>query len=119
MLKLARALTAAFLLATAPLLYAEPLDINTATEQQLDEVMNGVGPAKAKAIVADREKNGKFKSVDDLERVKGIGPATIAKNRDKLTVGNDAAPPAADPAPARTKAPPPPAQAPAAPAKTP
>ncbi|SMF94812.1 competence protein ComEA [Methylomagnum ishizawai] len=71
---------------------AEVLDINTATAGQFDDTLVGVGKAKAQAIVEDREKNGPFKSVDDLERVKGIGPATIAKNRDKITVG--AVPPA-------------------------
>lgn len=44
-----------------------------------------MGKAKAAAIVKDREANGKFTSVDDLDRVKGIGKATIEKNRAKLT----------------------------------
>jgi competence protein ComEA len=79
----------------ASVLHAELLDINTATEAQLADVMDGVGKVKAEAIVQDRDKNGKFKSVDDLERVKGIGKATIEKNRDKITVGSDAAVPAA------------------------
>ncbi len=71
----------------APLVFAEPLDINTATAEQLATTMTGVGKVKAEAIVQDREKNGKFKSVDDLDRVKGIGAATIEKNRAKITVG--------------------------------
>jgi competence protein ComEA len=61
------------------------LDINTATAEQFAKVMVGVGKAKAEAIVKDREANGKFTSVDDLDRVKGIGKATIEKNRAKLT----------------------------------
>jgi len=61
------------------------LDINTASADQFAEVMVGVGKAKAEAIVKDRETNGKFNSVDDLDRVKGIGKATIEKNRPKLT----------------------------------
>lgn len=65
---------------------AEPLDINTASEAQLDEVLVGVGKTKARAIIEDRQKNGLYSSVDDLERVKGIGPATIAKNRSRITV---------------------------------
>jgi competence protein ComEA len=88
------------LFAFAPFLRAEPLDINSATAEQLDETLVGVGKAKAQAIVQDREKNGKFKSVDDLVRVKGIGPATVAKNRGKITVGAEA------PAPAEASAPP-------------
>ncbi|MGZ8216283.1 ComEA family DNA-binding protein [Methylomagnum sp.] len=78
------------LYAVAPVAFAEALDINTATVEQLDQVMVGVGKAKAQAIVQDREKNGKFKSIDDLVRVKGIGPKAIEKNRDKLTVGEAA-----------------------------
>ena len=69
---------------------AEPLDINTATVEQLDQTLTNVGKIKAEAIVQDREKNGKFKSVDDLTRVKGIGPATIQKNRDKIMVTTEA-----------------------------
>jgi competence protein ComEA len=115
------------LLVLAPLVQAEPLDINTATEEQFDEVLVGVGKSKAKAIVADREKNGPFKSVDDLARVKGIGPATVEKNRSKITTGEGSATPtAAKPeAPAqkpRTPAatvPPPLPAAPATPAKMP
>jgi len=66
---------------------AETLDVNTATAQQLDKVMVGVGAVKAQAIVQDREKNGPFKSLDDLDRVKGIGKATIEKNRNLVSVG--------------------------------
>jgi competence protein ComEA len=64
--------------------WAEPLDINTATAEQIAQVMTGVGVAKAETIVKDRDANGKFKSIDDLNRVKGIGAATIDKNRDKI-----------------------------------
>ncbi|MBD3917905.1 ComEA family DNA-binding protein [Paenibacillus sp. PR3] len=56
------------------------IDINHATAQQLDE-LPGIGPAKAAAIVADREANGPFRSVDDLDRVKGIGAKMIEKLR--------------------------------------
>lgn len=56
------------------------IDINHATAQQLDE-LPGIGPAKAAAIVADRETNGPFRSVDDLDRVKGIGAKMIEKLR--------------------------------------
>jgi len=56
------------------------IDINHATAQQLDE-LPGIGPAKAAAIVADREANGPFRSIDDLDRVKGIGAKMIEKLR--------------------------------------
>lgn len=95
MYKFARIVFATLLFLFAPVLWAETLDINTATAEQFDQVLVGVGKAKAQAIVQDREKNGPFKSVDDLGRVKGIGPATIEKNRAKITVGG-----AVQPAPA-------------------
>ncbi len=95
MYKLIKSILVAWLLSVASLALAEPLDINAATTEQIADSLDGVGKAKAEAIVQDREKNGKFKSVDDLARVKGIGPATIEKNRAKLTVGGVEAPAAA------------------------
>lgn len=74
------------LLISALAVSAEPVDVNTATAEQIATAMAGVGKAKAEAIVQDRDKNGKFKSVDDLARVKGIKLAIISKNRDKITV---------------------------------
>ncbi|MBM3203769.1 ComEA family DNA-binding protein [Candidatus Woesearchaeota archaeon] len=79
---------------------AESLDINTATIDQFDQVMVGVGRSKAEAIVKDRETNGPFKSVDDMTRVKGIGTATLQQNRDKLTTSAAATPPPTTPTPA-------------------
>ena len=73
------------------------VNINTATAEQL-ELLNGIGPAKAEAIVEYRKKNGNFKTVDDLNNVPGIGDKTMAKLRPELTVtGGTAAP--ASPAP--------------------
>lgn len=72
--------------------WAEALNINTATADQLAATMTGVGKAKAEAIIKDRETHGLFKSVDDLDRVKGIGKSTVDKNRDKLAVGGELAP---------------------------
>jgi competence protein ComEA len=87
------------LFAFASLALAEPLDINAATAEQLDATMSGIGKVKADAIIQDREKNGRFKSVDDLERVKGIGPAIIEKNRGKITVAAETPPVQPAPAP--------------------
>lgn len=67
------------------------VDINSATVEQLD-VLKGVGPAKAKAIVEYRTKNGPFKSVDDLEKVKGFGKKTVDGLRAEVTAGGAAAP---------------------------
>ena len=62
-----------------------PLNLNTATVDDLDE-LPGVGPATAQAIVAAREKLGGFRSVDDLLEVRGIGPAKLEAIRDLVTV---------------------------------
>ena len=61
------------------------VDINTASEAEL-ATLNNIGEAKAREIVAYRKANGPFASVEDLAKVKGIGAATIEKNRARLTV---------------------------------
>jgi competence protein ComEA len=65
------------------------VDVNTATEAEL-QVVKGIGPATAKSIVAYRQKNGAFTSVDDLVKVKGIGSKSLAKFRADLTVSGGA-----------------------------
>ncbi|OXY83016.1 ComEA family DNA-binding protein [Oceanimonas doudoroffii] len=60
------------------------ININTASRDQLAQ-LSGVGQAKADAIVAYREANGPFESVDDLMQVRGIGEATVEKNRHLLS----------------------------------
>jgi competence protein ComEA len=62
------------------------IDINTADAVTLARVLNGVGPAKADAIIAYREAHGPFQHIDELARVKGIGPATIEQNRAVMSV---------------------------------
>ncbi|MCV7401307.1 ComEA family DNA-binding protein [Mycobacterium fragae] len=64
---------------------AEVLNLNTATVQQLD-ALPGIGPVTAAAIVAWRDANGKFKSVDQLAEVDGIGPARLEKLRPLVRV---------------------------------
>ncbi len=66
---------------------AGKVNINTATEAQLD-TLPGIGPAKAKSIVAYREANGAFASIEDLIRVNGIGEKTMADLRPLITVGD-------------------------------
>jgi competence ComEA-like helix-hairpin-helix protein len=67
------------------------VDINTAGEAELDK-LPGIGPTKAKAIVEDRAKNGPFRSVEDLKRVKGIGDKTFEDLKGQITVGGKAGP---------------------------
>ena len=71
---------------------AEPLDINSATADQLAMTLSGVGNSKAEAIVAYRDANGPFASIDDLVNVKGIGPSLLDKNRIVIQVKKDAEP---------------------------
>lgn len=63
------------------LLYAAPVNINTATANELAKALDGVGKKKARLIVNFREKNGDFTALNELLYVKGIGPKTIKKNK--------------------------------------
>ena len=67
--------------------FAAPININTASAEQLT-ALNGIGEAKAAAIVEHRKAHGPFKSVDQLVDVKGIGLKLVEKNRDMMTVGD-------------------------------
>ena len=62
------------------------VNINSADMETLAREHNGVGSAKARAIVEYREANGAFASIDELLEVKGIGMAILEKNRNKLSV---------------------------------
>lgn len=62
------------------------VDLNHADASTLQRELSGIGEAKAKAIVAYRESNGPFSSIDELLEVKGIGKAILDKNREKLVV---------------------------------
>lgn len=62
------------------------VNINTATQSEL-EAVKGLGPAKAKAIIMYRESKGGFKSLDDLDNVKGFGKASVDKLKGDLSVG--------------------------------
>jgi competence protein ComEA len=62
------------------------IDINAATAQELTQ-LKGIGPQKAAAIIAYREANGPFSSIEQLAKVKGISLKTIAANKDLITTG--------------------------------
>jgi competence protein ComEA len=77
------------------------LDANAATWVEWSQIQ-GIGDGLARRIVADREQNGPFSSVDDLGRVKGIGPKTLEHLRPWVRVDGDPAP--AEPPPKRKRA---------------
>jgi competence protein ComEA len=128
-----------FLLAIVMLLLSSlalaAVNINTATKEELD-ALPGIGPVKAQAIIDYRNANGRFKSLEDLKKVNGIGDATFEKLKPDISLTGKTTPvaaaaksepakapaatPAAPPAkaePAKTAAPAPaPAATPAAPA---
>ncbi|MFV3382757.1 ComEA family DNA-binding protein [Pseudomonas sp. NY15354] len=62
------------------------VDLNKADAATLQRELNGIGKAKADAIVAYREANGPFTSVDELLEIKGVGNALLERNRSKVTV---------------------------------
>ncbi len=68
-----------------PLGPGERIDPNLATAQELDR-LPGVGAVAARAIVAERERAGPFRDAGDLARVRGIGPATVAKLKPYIEV---------------------------------
>ncbi len=87
------------------LLAATPVNINHADARTIAKSLDGIGTSRAQAIVAWREAHGPFKKVDDLKHVKGIGKATIERNRSAILLadsatGKDAA---AHPQPAHRK----------------
>lgn len=69
---------------------AVPVNINTVDASTLATTIKGVGPKLAKAIVQYRTEHGPFETVDDLQKVKGVGAKTIEKNREKLSVDTTA-----------------------------
>ncbi len=84
-----------FPLSVAPLSFAadEPaqvtgkqsqIDINSADALAIAAALDGVGLVKAQEIVTYREMYGKFRSIDELAEVRGIGVATIEKNRQRI-----------------------------------
>lgn len=62
------------------------ININTATAQQMSDGLDGIGDVIAKRIVDYREKNGPFKSIEEIRKVSGIGEKTFAGLKDHITV---------------------------------
>jgi competence protein ComEA len=91
-MKLLRVLCVVALALFSAVTFAQMIDINTATAEQLDKGLKGIGPKKGADIVKYREANGAFKSVDDLANVPGIKEKTLEKIRPMVSVGETAAP---------------------------
>jgi competence ComEA-like helix-hairpin-helix protein len=70
----------------APDASSGPLDLNRATADQL-ETLPGIGSVKAAAILAVRDSRGGFQSMEELEAVRGIGPALVEKLRPLVVLG--------------------------------
>lgn len=86
-MSLIKSLLFAAALAFAGLAFATgPVDINRADAATLVQ-LNGIGPAKAEAIVAWRDANGPFLQVEDLAKVRGIGLRMVEQLRADITVG--------------------------------
>lgn len=62
------------------------VDLNTADADALALALDGVGEARAMDIIAYREEHGPFTSVEQLQEVSGIGPATLERNRERLLI---------------------------------
>lgn len=86
--KVLLAACAAFFLSSGVAFAAEKLNLNTASSEEL-QMLDGVGPATAAAIVAYRESNGDFESVDELKNVKGIGDKKMQQLSENVTVSSE------------------------------
>ena len=62
------------------------VNINRDDAATIAAVLTGIGTSKAEAIVAYREQHGAFSSVEELREVKGIGTATLDRNRDRISL---------------------------------
>ncbi|CAA9892429.1 Competence protein ComEA [Candidatus Methylobacter favarea] len=69
---------------------ATPVNINTADAKTISASLSGIGQKKAEAIVKYREKEGQFKTVEDLAKVSGIGEKTVEKNRKDILLTDSA-----------------------------
>lgn len=85
-MKLGKRLLLLGLFCLSPLAMALPgtVNVNTAGAEELAEALDGVGNARAAAIIEYREKFGEFESFDDLLDVSGIGPAVIDANKERI-----------------------------------
>ena len=69
-------------------LFAETVNINTADKETLMTSIKGVGETRAEAIIAYREQNGAFNSIEELTEVRGIGASIVEKNMENLSIAD-------------------------------
>ncbi len=74
--------------APAEISVEERVNINTADAETLALALDGVGMTRAMDIIAYREKNGEFETVEQLQEVTGIGPATLERNRSRILLSD-------------------------------
>ena len=67
------------------LMAAEEINLNTATLEEL-MTLDRIGPKYAQRIIDYRETHGAFEQIEDIMKVKGIGPKTFEANKDKITI---------------------------------
>ena len=80
--------------------WAGPVNVNTADATTIAKELDGIGPAKAQAIVDYRQKNGPFKTPEDLLKVEGIGDKVLDQNKGNIRVDRGGAPAATGAKPA-------------------
>ena len=78
-----------------------PININTASRAQLQS-LSGIGPVLSQRIIDYREKHGVFKTVEELDKVSGIGPKRLAAIRERVTVDTNSSAVKADSTPLYT-----------------
>lgn len=81
-----RVVLAAGLLLVSAWAFAGSVNINTATEQQLDEELLGIGQMLAERIVRYRQAHGPFRSPEEIQNVPYVGVKTFQKNRKYIVV---------------------------------
>jgi competence protein ComEA len=66
----------------------DQVNINTADAETLALALDGVGMTRAMDIIAYREQNGEFETIEQLQEVNGIGPATLERNRERILLSD-------------------------------
>jgi len=82
--------------------WSGPVNVNSADASTLARELDGIGPAKAQAIVEYRQKNGPYKSPEDLLKVQGIGERVLEQNRGNIRITAPAQPAPQQKAPGKT-----------------